>query len=338
MSAWSFSRLRWLIFVLMAGREFSIIAWTSKQAHTKNLQVCKFWWFCLFEIPLSDVSAPRLTLCDKHLAVCHCHCYSGIVWDPFYQFETVFSLCMLWLDFPGNSKHLFWETKDDMSTICVLPSDKSAKLTRVQSLLLSQWFQITPTKAITCAEMFPSILNLKHTACIFLDQIYGNKKDLLKKISLWFYLSLWLKARSWSRSCILRKPPIPTFKFGKRCKIGVAKFQITFRPTGPPCPPPPPPHHHHPTPPTWPHPARHRAAKPSPPGHPASNPEVLMLCNVWAVYYFSFFMENGNSMDLVVTGQSSSRHFAQSCDHLLVSEHGNKSWPTIVCSKNQWKR
>ena len=33
-----------------------------------------FQWFCLVEIPRSDVSTLRVTFRDKRLAVCHCPC------------------------------------------------------------------------------------------------------------------------------------------------------------------------------------------------------------------------------------------------------------------------
>ena len=35
-----------------------------------------------------------------------------------------FVLHMSWRNFPGNRNQLFWETKDDMSTICILPFKK----------------------------------------------------------------------------------------------------------------------------------------------------------------------------------------------------------------------
>ena len=102
------------------GRQRIFYHWLDFKAININktfFRFAKFWWFSLLEIPLSDVSAPRVTFSDKHLAVCHCPCMRSMqsVWDFF------FSICMSWLDFPGKSKHLFWETKDDMSTICIPP-------------------------------------------------------------------------------------------------------------------------------------------------------------------------------------------------------------------------
>ena len=65
-----------------------------------------FWWFCLLEIPRSDVPAPRVTFRDNARQF-----VTVLVWDPCNRFETICSIFMSWRDFPGNRKHLFGESK-----------------------------------------------------------------------------------------------------------------------------------------------------------------------------------------------------------------------------------
>ena len=100
----------------------------------------------------STVSASRVTFRDKRLAVCSCPCMRSMqsVWEIF--------ICLSWLDFPGNHKHLFWMQRMTCSQFAYSVY-KPAKFTRVQSLLLLRWFQTTPMNAITCSEMLSSIPN-----------------------------------------------------------------------------------------------------------------------------------------------------------------------------------
>ena len=116
-------------------------------------------------------------LCVSHCVINSWQFVTIIVWDPCNQFDVV--LHMSWRNFPGNRNQLFWETKDDMSTICILPFKKSAKFTRVQSLLMVRWSM----KAITSSEMLFSIPNAQPP--------FSTAFSVLR-----FYRSRWLEAGS----------------------------------------------------------------------------------------------------------------------------------------------
>ena len=111
-----------------------------------------FWWFCLNEIPLSDVSAQCVTFHDERLAVCHCPCV---------RFETFFRFVCR----GGTSQEIasiFFGRLRMTYPLFVYSLYKISEITRVQSLLLFRWFQTTPMNAM-CRDVF---LHSKRTAGI----------------------------------------------------------------------------------------------------------------------------------------------------------------------------
>ena len=120
-----------------------------------------FWWFCLLDCFLRFHCLMCL-LSVSHFVISAWQFVTVLVWDPCSRFETFFSICMSWRDFPAYpriSQASFLGDKGWHVHFLRTPYIKSAKFTRVQSLLLFRCFQTTPMNAITCAEMFYSIPN-----------------------------------------------------------------------------------------------------------------------------------------------------------------------------------
>ena len=88
----------------------------------------KFWWFCLLEIPQSDVSAQCVIFSDKQLAVCHCCCKRSmqLVWDHFACYDWTSQ--EIWRIFSGKQRMA--------CQLFAYPLKKISKIHKSTSLLL----------------------------------------------------------------------------------------------------------------------------------------------------------------------------------------------------------
>ena len=128
------------------------------------------------------MSALSVTFRDKRFVVCNRPCMRSMksVWD------TMSSICMSWRDFQGNSKHLFWEAKDEgrQRTTCPLFAYSLYKISEIHKSTKPFAVWIIPNHSHErnhlCRDVF---LHSKRTAGIRSMPtygFYGNQVELLK--------------------------------------------------------------------------------------------------------------------------------------------------------------